>query len=127
MTVNGEVVTELGTKVVRTDEIKFRTVAAQYTEVLNKKAFLPLPPLWPTGTTSWPVSGAGRRNWADRSISQPLEKLIDARGPYRNEGEPTGSCPAKAARGAVRGAHHRGGDVTGAVGLLTRGPHRHAG
>ena len=74
------------------------TVAAQYTEVLNKS--FALTAFVADRDHILAVSGAGRRELADRSISQPLEKLMDARRPYRNEGEPAG-------------------DVAGAVGLLT--------
>ena len=79
------------------------TVAAQYTEVLSK-------------------SGAGRRELADRSISQPLEKLMDARRPYRNEGEPDRALmPCEGAARVLLCAVPiiAAGDVAGAVGLLT--------
>ena len=62
------------------------TVAAQYTEVLNKS--FALTAFVADRDHILAVSGAGRRELADRSISQPLEKLMDARRPYRNEGEP---------------------------------------
>ena len=93
------------------------TVAAQYTEVLNKS--FALTAFVADRDHILAVSGAGRRELADRSISQPLEKLMDARRPYRNEGEPD--------RAAVRGAHHRGGGRGRCGGAADRGPHRHAG
>lgn len=34
------------------------------------------------------ASGAGRRDLADRSVSQPLEKLMDSRKPYQSDGSP---------------------------------------
>ena len=34
------------------------------------------------------VSGSGRRELTDRSISQPLEKLMEARKPYQSPGNP---------------------------------------
>ena len=72
------------------------TVAAQYTEVLNKSFAL--------------------------SISQPLEKLMDARRPYRNEGEPDRALmPCEGAARVLLCAVPiiAAGDVAGAVGLLT--------
>ena len=33
------------------------------------------------------ASGAGRRDLIDRSVSQPLERLMDGRKPYASEGE----------------------------------------
>ena len=89
------------------------TVAAQYTEVLNKSFAL---------TDILAVSGAGRRELADRSISQPLEKLMDARRPYRNEGEPDRALmPCEGAARVLLCAVPiiAAGDVAGAVGLLT--------
>ena len=89
------------------------TVAAQYTEVLSKSFAL---------TAFVAVSGAGRRELADRSISQPLEKLIDARRPYRNEGEPDRALmPCEGAARVLLCAVPiiAAGDVAGAVGLLT--------
>ena len=54
------------------------------------------------------ASGAGRRDLIDRSVSQPLERLMDGRKPYASEGEAEKTLLPCAA-----------GDVTGAVGLLT--------
>ena len=54
------------------------TVAAQYTEVLNKS--FALTAFVADRDHILAVSGAGRRELADRSISQPLEKLMDAAG-----------------------------------------------
>ena len=68
------------------------------------------------------VSGAGRRELADRSISQPLEKLMDARRPYRNEGEPDRAlmpCEGTARVLLCAVPIIAAGDVAGAVGLLT--------
>ena len=79
------------------------TVAAQYTEVLNKSFAL----------TAFV---------ADRSISQPLEKLMDARRPYRNEGEPDRALmPCEGAARVLLCAVPiiAAGDVAGAVGLRT--------
>ena len=85
------------------------TVAAQYTEVLSKSFALT-------------AFVAGRRELADRSISQPLEKLMDARRPYRNEGEPDRALmPCEGAARVLLCAVPiiAAGDVAGAVGLLT--------
>ena len=94
------------------------TVAAQYTEVLNKS--FALTAFVADRDHILAVSGAGRRELADRSISQPLEKLMDARpGPDAlRRGRPGA---------AVRGAHHRGGGRGRCGGAADRGPHRHAG
>ena len=104
------------------------TVAAQYTEVLNKS--FALTAFVADRDHILAVSGAGRRELADRSISQPLEKLIDARRPYRNEGEPDRALmPCEGAARVLLCAVPiiAAGDVAGAVGAADRGPHRHAG
>ena len=68
------------------------------------------------------ASGAGRRDLIDRSVSQPLERLMDGRKPYASEGE------AEKTLLHCEGAQRvllcvspiiAAGDVTGAVGLLT--------
>ena len=72
--------------------------------------------------TSSSVSGSGRRELADRSISQPLEKLMDARKPYQSPGTPEKTLlPCEGAPRVLLCAAPvlAGGDVTGAVGLLT--------
>ena len=96
------------------------TVAAQYTEVLNKS--FALTAFVADRDHILAVSGAGRRELADRSISQPLEKLMDARRPYRNEGEPDRALmPCEEAARVLLCAVPiiAAGDVAGAVGLLT--------
>ena len=55
-------------------------VAAQYTEVLSKS--FALTALVADRDRILTVSGSGRRELADRSISQPLEKLMDGRRLY---------------------------------------------
>ena len=68
--------------------------AAQYTEVLNKS--FALTAFVADRDHILAVSGAGRRELADRSISQPLEKLMDGRRPTRTRALPkSASCPAK--------------------------------
>ena len=95
-------------------------VAAQYTEVLSRSF----------GLTAFvadrdhilAASGTGRRELADRSVSQPLEKLMDARKSYENSGDPDRVIlPCEGAPRAVLCAAPiiAAGDVTGAVGLLT--------
>ena len=56
---------------------EMNTVAAQYTEVLSKS--FALTALVADRDRILTVSGSGRRELADRSISQPLEKLMDSR------------------------------------------------
>ena len=68
------------------------------------------------------MSGSGRRELADRSISQPLEKLMDGRRLYQSEGIAE-KCilPCEGSPRVVLCAAPiiAAGDVTGAVGLLT--------
>ena len=68
------------------------------------------------------VSGAGRREIADRAVSQPLERLMENRRPYLSEGVPEQAVlPCEGADRAILCAWPivAAGDVTGAVGLLT--------
>ena len=65
--------------------------------------------------------GSGRRDLADRSVSQPLEKVMESRKPYLSEGDPEhvllpceGSLRPLLCAWPIIAA----GDVTGAVGLL---------
>ncbi|MBU3819683.1 MAG: AbrB/MazE/SpoVT family DNA-binding domain-containing protein [Candidatus Faecalibacterium intestinavium] len=95
-------------------------VAVQYADVLNKSF----------GLTAFvcdrdhilAASGSGKRELADRSVSQPLEKLMETRRPYRSEGAPE-QCvlPCEGAQRALLCAWPIvvAGDVAGAVGLLT--------
>ena len=95
-------------------------VAVQYTEVLSKSF----------GLTAFvadrdrilAAAGTGRRDLADRSVSQPLEKLMDARKPYLSgEGSDQSVLPCEGSPRALLCAAPiiAAGDVTGAVGLLT--------
>ena len=62
------------------------------------------------------------RRSSDLSISQPLEKLMDARKPYQSPGTPEKTLlPCEGAPRVLLCAAPvlAGGDVTGAVGLLT--------
>ena len=63
-----------------------------------------------------------RRELTDRSISQPLEKLMEARKPYQSPGSPEKTLlPCEGTPRVLLCAAPvlAGGDVTGAVGLLT--------
>jgi len=68
------------------------------------------------------ASGAGRRDLIDRSVSQPLERLMDGRKPYASEGEAEKILlPCEGAQRVLLCVSPiiAAGDVTGAVGLLT--------
>jgi AbrB family transcriptional regulator, stage V sporulation protein T len=63
-------------------------VAMQYAEVLSKS--FALTAFVADRDRMMAVAGAGRRDLADRSISQPLEKLMESRKPYlRQDAEQT--------------------------------------
>ena len=80
-------------------------VTAQYVDVLSK--CFALTAFVSDRDRILAASGAGRRDLADRSVSQPLEKLMDSRKPYQSDGSPEKALlPCE-------------GDVTGSVGLLT--------
>ena len=87
------------------------TLAAQLAEVLSRQ--FALTAFVCDRDRILTVSGSGRRELTDRSISQPLEKLMDARKPYQSPGSPEKTLLP------CEGAPRAGGDVTGAVGLLT--------
>ena len=61
-------------------------VTAQYVDVLSK--CFALTAFVSDRDRILAASGAGRRDLADRSVSQPLEKLMDSRKPYQNDGSP---------------------------------------
>ena len=67
------------------------------------------------------ASGAGRRDLADRSISQPLEKLMESRKPYLRQDAEQTVLPCEGSPRVLLCAVPiiAAGDVTGAVGLLT--------
>ena len=94
-------------------------VAAQYTEVLSKS--FALTALVADRDRILTVSGSGRRELADRSISQPLEKLMDGRRLYQSEALPkSASCLRSSPRVVLCAAPIiAAGDVTGVVALLT--------
>ena len=97
---------------------EMNAVAAQYTEVLSKSFALTAL----VADRILTVSGSGRRELADRSISQPLEKLMDGRRLYQSEGIAE-KCilPCEGSPRAVLCAAPiiAAGDVTGVVALLT--------
>ena len=74
------------------------------------------------------VSGSGRRELTDRSISQPLEKLMDARKPYQSPGSPEKTLlPCEGAPRVLLCAAPvlAGGGGRGRCGgAADRGPHR---
>ena len=98
---------------------EMNAVAAQYTEVLSKS--FALTALVADRDRILTVSGSGRRELADRSISQPLEKLMDGRRLYQSEGIAE-KCilPCEGSPRAVLCAAPiiAAGDVTGVVALL---------
>ena len=94
-------------------------LAMQYTEVLSRQ--FALTAFVADRDRILAVSGAGRRELADRSISQPLEKLMEARKPYYKESDPDKTVlPCEGAPRVLLCAAPiiAGGDVAGAVGLL---------
>ena len=96
------------------------TLAAQLAEVLSRQ--FALTAFVCDRDRILTVSGSGRRELTDRSISQPLEKLMDARKPYQSPGTPEKTLlPCEGAPRVLLCAAPvlAGGDVTGAVGLLT--------
>ena len=99
---------------------EMNAVAAQYTEVLSKS--FALTTFVADRDRILTVSGSGRRELADRSISQPLEKLMDSRKLYASGGDPEKALlPCEGAQRALLCVCPiiAAGDVTGAVGLLT--------
>ena len=99
---------------------EMNAVAAQYTEVLSKS--FALTTFVADRDRILTASGAGRRDLIDRSVSQPLEKLMDSRKPYASEGEAEKALlPCEGAQRALLCVSPiiAAGDVTGAVGLLT--------
>ncbi len=99
---------------------EMNNVAVQYAEVLSRS--FALTAFVADRDHMLAVSGAGKRELADRSVSQPLEKLMEARKPYQNEGSPDKALQPCEGTGRVLLCAVpviAAGDVTGAVGLLT--------
>ena len=67
------------------------------------------------------ASGAGRRDLVDRSVSQPLEKLMESRKPYLRQDAEQTVLPCEGSPRVLLCAFPiiAAGDVAGAVGLLT--------
>ena len=95
-------------------------VTAQYVEILSKS--FALTAFVCDRDRILTASGTGRRDLIDRSVSQPMEKLMEARRPYASEGSPEKALlPCEGAPRALLCVCPiiAAGDVTGAVGLLT--------
>ena len=95
-------------------------VTAQYVDVLSK--CFALTAFVSDRDRILAASGAGRRDLTDRSVSQPLEKLMDSRKPYQSDGNPEKALlPCEGSPRALLCAVPiiAAGDVTGSVGLLT--------
>ncbi len=85
-------------------------VAVQYAEVLSRS--FALTAFVADRDRILAAAGSGRRDLADRSVSQPLEKVMESRKPYLSEGDPSMSCcPARVRCGhcSVRGPSSRQG------------------
>ena len=98
------------------------TLAAQLAEVLSRQ--FALTAFVCDRDRILAVSGSGRGGTTGRSLRllQPLEKLMDARKPYQSPGAPEKTLlPCEGAPRVLLCAAPvlAGGDVTGAVGLLT--------
>ena len=61
-------------------------VAVQYAEVLSRS--FALTAFVADRDRILAAAGSGRRDLADRSVSQPLEKVMESRKPYLSEGDP---------------------------------------
>ena len=93
-------------------------VTAQYVDVLSK--CFALTAFVSDRDRILAASGAGRRDLADRSVSQPLEKLMDSRKPYQSDGSPEKALlPCEGSPRVLLCAVPiiAAGDVTGSVGL----------
>ena len=98
------------------------TLAAQLAEVLSRQ--FALTAFVCDRDRILAVSGSGRRELTDRSISQPLEKLMEARKPYQSPGAPEKTLRGRTPGAAMRrtGTGGRGRDRRG--GSVDRGPRR---
>lgn len=95
------------------------TLAAQLAEVLSRQ--FALTAFVCDRDRILAVSGSGRRELADRSISQPLEKLMESRKPYLRQDAEQTVLPCEGSPRVLLCAFPiiAAGDVAGAVGLLT--------
>ena len=99
---------------------EMNAIALQYTEVLSRQ--FALTAFVADRDRILAASGTGRRELADRSISQPLEKLMESRKPYQSDGTPEQAVlPCEGSPRVLLCAAPiiAAGDVAGAVGLLT--------
>ena len=99
-------------------------VAVQYAEVLSRS--FALTAFVADRDRILAAAGSGRRDLADRSVSQPLEKVMESRKPYLSDGDPEhvllpceGSLRPLLCAWPIIAA----GDVTGGRGSAGRGPH----
>ena len=94
-------------------------VTAQYVDVLSK--CFALTAFVSDRDRILAASGAGRRDLADRSVSQPLEKLMESRKPYLRQDAEQTVLPCEGSPRMLLCAFPiiAAGDVAGAVGLLT--------
>ena len=94
-------------------------VTAQYVDVLSK--CFALTAFVSDRDRILAASGAGRRDLADRSVSQPLEKLMESRKPYLRQDAEQTVLPCEGSPRVLLCAFPiiAAGDVAGAVGLLT--------
>ena len=107
---------------------EMNAVAAQYTEVLSKS--FALTALVADRDRILTVSGSGRRELADRSISQPLENADGWPQAVPERGHCRKVHPALrrlAPSSAVCRTHHCGGRCDRRGGPADRRPHGHAG
>ena len=99
---------------------ELNAVSTQYVEVLSRS--FALTAFVADRDRILTASGAGKRELLDRSISQPLERLMDSRKLYQSDGQPENALlPCEGAPRVLLCAAPiiAAGDVTGAVGLLT--------
>ena len=94
-------------------------VAAQYVEVLSKN--FALTAFVADRDRILVAAGSGRRDLTDRSVSQPLEKLMESRKPYLRQDAEQTVLPCEGSPRVLLCAFPiiAAGDVAGAVGLLT--------
>ena len=96
------------------------SVAAQYADVLSKS--FALTAFIAARDRIRVASGSGKRDLTDRSVSPPLEKLMESRKSYQSEGVPEQTllpCENSARSLLCVSPIIAAGDVTGAVGLLS--------
>ncbi len=96
------------------------SLAAQYAEVLNKS--FALPAIVCDRDHIVAAAGAGRREMADRRVSQPLERLMEHRRGFEHGGgtaAPVYPCEGAGRHLLAAAPIIAAGDVVGAVALLS--------